>query len=288
MDNVTGTVITYNPDLSLLKNNLAAAVPQVSGMLIYDNGSSNVADIRELLSAFPSVELIENGENLGLPINYNQASRKIGCVRGQNNSDNWLLILDQDTVLPEGYVQAASAFFGQEDISIISCPYWDSNAEPFEEFQKKLPPEDVTYIQGCISSGSLCRIRDILNLGGFDEQMFIDFVDYDYCQTVAEHGLKVLQLNRYCMEHHIGNTKRVSLFGKPYNLHNHSAFRKYYIIRNIVYYIRKHKANIKNSRWVYNSGIKFVVSTFLYEDDKWNKLRAMLKGFADGFKMKLK
>ena len=283
VNNVTGTVITYNPDLSLLKDNLAAAVPQVSGVLIYDNGSSNVADIRELLSAFPSVELIENGENLGLPVNYNKAARKTG----DDNGNSWLLILDQDTVLPEGYVQAASAFFGQEDISIISCPYWDSNAEPFEKFQKKIPSEDATYIQMCISSGSLCRIRDILNLGGFDEQMFIDYVDYDYCQTVAEHGLKVLQLNRYCMEHHIGNTRRVSFFGKSFYVGNHSAFRKYHIIRNIVYYIRKHKADIRNSGWVYKSGIKVAVKTLIGEDDKWNKLRAMLKGFADGFRMKL-
>lgn len=78
MNHVTATIITYNPELSLLENNLSAVVPQVSRVLIYDNGSSNAADIQGMLSSFPSVELVENGENLGLPANYNKAARKIG------------------------------------------------------------------------------------------------------------------------------------------------------------------------------------------------------------------
>ena len=283
-NNVTGTVITYNPDLSLLKNNLAAAVPQVSGVLIYDNGSANVADIRELLSVFPSVELIENGENLGLPVNYNKAARKVG---GRTDSDSWLLILDQDTVLPEGYVQAASAFFGQGDISIISCPYWDSNAESFEEFHKRLPSEETCYVKECISSGSICRMRDIFVLGGFDEQMFIDYVDYDYCRTVQEHGLKILQLNRYYIKHPIGHSQTVRFLGKPQVIHNHSPFRKYYFCRNRVYYARKHHMSLWKDKGFYKGYLRILILTLLYEDDKWNKLRAMLKGFADGFKMKL-
>lgn len=280
MSDVTGIIITYNPDLLLLEKNLAAVVPQVSSVLIYDNGSSNVTDIRDMVSEFPSAELIENGENLGLPVNYNQSARKIGG--GWANQDNWMLILDQDTVLPEGYVQAASAFFSQEDISIISCPYWDSNAESFEEFREKIPSEETTYVKRCISSGSLCRVRDILNLGGFDERMFIDYVDYDYCQTVMEHNLKILQLNRYYMKHKIGNSRTVRFLGKRRVIYNHSPFRKYYFYRNRVYYARKHHMSLWNKGYL---GI--LILTFLYEDDKWNKLRAMLKGFADGFRMKL-
>lgn len=283
VNHVTGTVITYNPDLSLLKNNLAAAVPQVSGVLIYDNGSSNVADIRDMASAFPSVELIENGENLGLPVNYNQCSRKIGG----DNQDNWLLILDQDSVLPDGYVRAASAFFDRKDVSIICPLYWDINVESFEEFQKRIPSEETSYVKRCISSGSICRVRDILDFGGFDEQMFIDYVDYDYCRTATEHGRKILRLNRYYIKHQIGKSRTVRFLGKPHIIHQHSPLRKYYFCRNRVYYARKHKLNFSESVKSYKGHITVLTLTLLYEDDKWNKLRAILKGFADGFRMKL-
>ena len=277
---VSGTVITYNPDLKLLKDNLSAAIPQVSRMLVYDNGSGNVAEIRDLISALPSVDLIENGENLGLPVNYNKAAREIG--------GGWLLILDQDTVLPEGYVEAAGAFFEQEEVSIICCPYWDSGAESLEAFRARLPSGEVSEIDFCISSGSICRVRDIFRLGGFDERMFIDIVDYDYCRTVVEHGLKILQMNRYYIRHSLGVPKQVRLLsGKRAVTGNHSAFRKYYIARNAVYYVRKHKLRYKENRVFYKRHMKMLFLYPLYEEHKWSKCRAILKGIFDGLRMKI-
>ena len=284
VDNATGTIITYQPDLLLLKQNLSALVPQVSGVWLYDNGSANVEDIRNLISDFPSVELIENRENLGLPINYNKAARKTGNADG----NAWLLILDQDTVLPEGYVHAASAFFDRKDVSIICPLYWDINAESFEEFQKRMPPEETSYVKRCISSGSICRVRDILDFGGFDEQMFIDYVDYDYCRTVMEHGRKILRLNRFYLQHQIGHSKTSRFLWKNIVVTNHSAFRWYYFFRNYIYFIRKHKLGLWTAIKSYKAlFIRFLIILF-HEDDKWNKLCAILKGFADGFKMKLK
>lgn len=130
-------------------------------------------------------------------------------------------------------------------------------------------------------------MRDILVLGGFDEQMFIDYVDYDYCRTVQEHGLKILQLNRYYIKHQIGHSQTVRFLGKPQVIHNHSPFRKYYFCRNRVYYARKHHMSLWKDKGFYKGYLRILILTLLYEDDKWNKLRAMLKGFADGFKMKL-
>ena len=63
----------------------------------------------------------------------------------------------------------------------------------------------------------------------------------------------------------------------------HSAFRKYYIARNNIYYPMKYK-NIPmvfrgNLR---NAGLIFLI--LLYENDKRNKIRAVVKGWCDGWK----
>ena len=115
--------------------------------------------------------------------------------------------------------------------------------------------------------------------------MFIDSVDFEFCYRVRQAGYQVIQVKEVRLLHEIGNCrKRRFLFWKV-NVTSHSAFRKYYIARNNVYYPLKHKLWLLFFRGIFrNIGLCFTV--LLYEEDKKNKLRAILDGWHDGVGVK--
>ena len=142
------------------------------------------------------------------------------------------------------------------------------------------------FVERCISSGTLNRISTLESLGGFDEKMFIDMVDFDYCKTVREHGYKILRLNNCIMKHKVGQCEIISVFGKPKMIFNHSPLRRYYYFRNSIYYARKHSLTFKSNRQFYMALVKGLI-LILYEKNGARKFFMGLKGLLAGFRMKL-
>ena len=275
---VKSVVVTYNPDIKLLTRNLDSLTQQVSSVFLYDNASKNRDEIIELVKNFPTVKLFLNDENLGLPINYNRATTEAKCGGGCE----WLLTMDQDSQLPNDYIECASRYFIQDDIAII-CPLErDDDITPANESHE----EACEFVERCISSGSLNRISTLEALGGFDEKMFIDMVDFDYCKTVRERGHKILRLNNCIMKHKIGRCEIISVFGKPKMIFNHSPLRRYYYFRNSIYYARKHAITFKKDKQFYMALMKGLI-LILYEKNGVRKFFMGLKGLLAGFRMKL-
>ncbi len=86
---------TFNPDLSVLREQLSRTVPQVEQLVVVDNGSSAVDSIRAVVEEFEKTHWFSLGENRGLGYAHNLGIRK--ALEGGAES---VLILDQDT-LPE-------------------------------------------------------------------------------------------------------------------------------------------------------------------------------------------
>ena len=63
MEMVTG-IILYNPDLSRLRENISAILPQVDKVVLVENGSSDITYLKELEDE--KIELIVNEENMGI------------------------------------------------------------------------------------------------------------------------------------------------------------------------------------------------------------------------------
>lgn len=280
MKDVIGTIVSFNPDAELLLANIREITNQVEKLIIYDNASDNTSELKNLINNNDAIELIENKDNLGLPINYNKAAK-----RASQLGYEWLLIMDQDSVLPSNYIENAKKYMKEEGVAIICPRYRDVNIEPYES---EIPYDtNFSYVERCISSGSICKVNTILECGGFDERMFIDYVDFDYCKTVRDKGFKILQLNDSIMEHRVGESQMVSLLGRPQIIYNHSPFRKYYYFRNKIYYARKHGISLRKQGRYYLQYIKHLILVFYEKEDKWKKIRAAFKGMRDGFLMKI-
>ena len=89
---INGGIVTYNPDIEKLKKNISRIAGQVCKLVIADNGSKNIEDIKRLAAAFENVSVILNYENFGIARALNQIMKW-----SSNNGGDWTITLDQDS-----------------------------------------------------------------------------------------------------------------------------------------------------------------------------------------------
>jgi len=87
-----------------------------------------------------------------------------------------------------------------------------------------------------VTSGSLLDLNVFKEIGEFDENLFIDYVDTDYCIRLRKSGYKLIQFARPIMMHSLGITKDTL----GYSFYEHSPIRNYYIFRNKLYILTKY------------------------------------------------
>ena len=135
-----------------------------------------------------------------------------------------------------------------------------------------------------MTSGNLLNLKIWEEIGKFDENLFIDEVDSEICFRIIESGYKVIQLNKIRMFHELGNLEKRNFFTRKISVLNHNHIRKYYIMRNKFYMLKKYKKY--RSRYIYYILNDFFKVIF-YEKDKLRKLKYMFKGITDFMKNKM-
>ncbi len=283
---ILACMVTYEPEMPLLKGALSALCAQAEHVVLYDNGSRNAGEIRQLCGEFPAVRLFENRENLGLPVNYNRAA-----ALAREEGIPWLLLMDQDTLIPDGMLDAFRQYTGMENTAVISPVIWDINSEEREEVLRSVPDEPFSYVRKCLSSASLYHVETLLSLGGFDERLFIDWIDLDYSRNVSLRGLKMIRVNSVLVRHRIGDRHVVTahFLWKKHIVGFHSPFRTYYFYRNALYFFRKYRGCPEDEPGVFLRKRDLCKSLFwlLYEDRPLRKEAAALRGILAGLIMKL-
>ena len=274
-------IVTYHPDLCLLKENLDMLSPQVTKMFVVDNGSSDVEGIQELLNIYPNTELVLNDENFGIAKALNQL-----CALAQQNGFQWILTMDQDSICQENMVSLLSAFTDDKRYGIIAprVEFWDGDrlivSTPNGE-------KDIVEIAACITSGSLTRISAWKEVGGFDEWFFVDRVDNEFCTHLHVAGYDILRVNSAILHQRAGDMKYISLpFLGNILLPYYNEDRNYYICRNTVYYLRKYHRHIDLTHqvlaFIYSQLIKII-----FESHRIGTIRSMCKGLKAGMRKQI-
>lgn len=270
-------IVSYNPDIDVLLKNISAVYTQVENVIVVDNGSNNIQSI-EQKCCLDRVILIKNNNNEGIAKALNQIFEKSIQLYGY---DIYVLTLDQDSIVYSDIISVYKNYINFEGVASISSLRYDRNY-PVEE---KYNDSEYEYIRKCITSGNLVYARIWNEIGGFNEDLFIDMVDTEFCYRLIENGYKILRVNKVELEHELGKPFRVRFLGRIRTILNHSAFRRYYIFRNTIYVLRKYK--IAKKDYSYWGLFKSLFGIIFYEDDKKNKLVRSFKGISAGFKMKV-
>jgi rhamnosyltransferase len=281
---VCAVVVTYHPDPGF-PDRLDRVRPQVGRVVVVDNGSSPSA--REMLrnAAGPDVELILNDANLGVATALNQ-----GVGRVRERSFRWALTLDQDSVvepfLVEALLEAYGAFPARDMVAVVGSNYYD------EKRSKTLVPESPAQ-PSCleqttvITSGSMVSMDAYAKVGPFRDDFFIDHVDDEYCLRARAMGYKVILCRRPVIRHSIGGAVGKRILGGTVWSSNHSAARRYYMLKNFTVLARAYwKAE---PVWMAHRLLRhaaFFVLMALFEEEKTAKIRNIARGIMDGVRVK--
>ncbi|HZK54078.1 MAG TPA: glycosyltransferase family 2 protein [Desulfosporosinus sp.] len=279
MGRIAAGVILFNPDLMRLRENIEAIHTQVDLLVLIDNHSDNLAEIVREFSHFQNIVMIKNEQNLGIAKALNQT-----LLYCQSKGYTWVLTLDQDSVCPPNLIIEYNKYIANPDVAILSPVIEDRNmrATPPEEHV----PSSCEPINRCITSATLTNVKIWNELGGFDETMFIDLVDLEYCKRVQLNGYKILRINTVKLLHEVGHITQPRLLFWRVQVLNHSAFRKYYIARNTLYFAWKHRTRF-SILLAYLRVLKLLALTMLYEQDKVTKSKAILRGVKSARKLSI-
>lgn len=280
IDKIAAGIVLYNPDLVRLRENIESIYQQVNMVLLVDNGSINIEEIEQEFNKLENIIFIKNEGNLGIAYALNQLVKY--CLR---NDYEWVLTLDQDSVVPNDIINSYIKYTGYENVALISPRIIDRNEMIHEEKISKIHT-DVDVIKKCITSASLTNVNKCSDIGFFDEKMFIDLVDFDYCKRALNANYTILRINNVIMNHQLGDMEIRNIYTKKIRVTNHSKERVYYYSRNSIYYLNKHRENISKQE-IYWDLLKKISKVVFFENDRLNKTIYFLKGLRDGKKNRM-
>lgn len=269
MSKIGAGIVSFNPEINRLKENVKSIITQVESVLIVDNGSDNIKEIEELCENSGCV-LIKLGCNKGIAYALNQI-----CKYFYSLNFEWIVTLDQDSVSPPDMVSIMRIYTSKKVGTIGPKIIYRHNEHFVKSTSQNI--EDVDWL---ITSATLTNLFAWKEIGGFDNKLFIDGVDKDFCFRLVKKGYRVLQCNEVELLHELGNLRCRKILGKTIYVTNHSPKRKYYMARNAIYLDNKNKTS--HSR-IYI--LKLIIKTVLFEKDKHVKIKNILQGISDGKKI---
>ena len=289
MCKVAAIIVSYNPDSNLF-DSINLLLNQVEKVIIVDNGSKEKY-VKYIKSRNEDkIEIILNKENLGVATALN-----IGVRKALENGYEWILTMDQDSKASPDMVKKMFNVYNsinreeRKDILSIFPNFVDERIQSIEENSNM---NSYEYVDADITSGNLLRKEVFEKVGFFDDSLFIDLVDTDFCMRLNEKGIKMIKIRDAVLYHSLGESKTIKGILGSFNTSNHSALRRYYMTRNRFYIWEKYKGlnsfTLNRDKKLFK---KEFVKIILGEKDKVNKIKMVLRGYKDykkGIKGKLK
>ncbi|MBI1910221.1 MAG: glycosyltransferase family 2 protein [Deltaproteobacteria bacterium] len=283
---ICAVVVSYNPEESIISN-VEALLLQLKKVIVVDNnsGEPSLQYLKEIEKK-PGVHVIYNDKNLGIATALN-----IGAQIVIREGYLWLATFDDDSLVTTGYfeslLRACESYKDRDKVAIISPIYHDkrSGVQYIIANQKTSDGLKPYKIDVTMTSGNLVKTSHIKNIGFYDESLFIDYVDYDFCLRASKLGYQIIQTGTAVLLHSLGQLKRHTLFGKSFHTMQYNKMRRYYQTRNRLILIRRHWTH-KPSLLLREATlfIKDIIRIAFFEDDSREKMVYFSRGFIDGLK----
>lgn len=288
---VCGLIITYRCGEGVIPT-FRSVFSQVDKVVFIDNGSGDdTLSVIERLQGEGGgkVEVIALNENLGIA-----GALNIGMTRAMELGYGWVLTLDHDSIADSGMVRALQEgrrrFARPENVMVAAPVFEERNRKVVARvyrygrgIRKILPtsePGNILEPEIVITSGNLVNAELYRKVGGFDEKLFIDYVDHDFCLRGKKMGFDVIVCTDAKLYHAIGKAVSRKLpFGREWFSSGHSPERRYTMSRNRLWMIRKYWRDFPGyAFWISIEYPMDVIGILLAETARGKKLNMMLKG----------
>ena len=254
---VISITVAFNPDPVRLAEQVVALRGQVDEIIIVDNGSVPAVErilaqpeIASLVGNAPHLDVVELHENGGAASGFN-----IGIDAARKKGAAFVLLLDHDSIpaadmvrqLLAGYQRAAAAS-AANTVAAVGPRIVDSRDKheyPFIRFgwfrHQHLrcggSEQGLIACDFLISSGSLVAISALDKIGRYDEALFIDSVDLEWCCRARTGQHSLYGVCDAELDHRLGDQRQV-VWNRTM-LVVHSPARTYYQTRNRILLYRR-------------------------------------------------
>ncbi|HEY2583197.1 MAG TPA: glycosyltransferase, partial [Mucilaginibacter sp.] len=189
---LSGCVIVYNPKPFIIEN-IKSYLNYLDVLYIVDN--SEIADlqlINSLMSISSKIIYVPQNKNIGVASAFNAAAEM--AVKAKYV---WLLTMDQDSYFPGGefFDIWSSAADYDDKVGLLAASYTNT----YDRWQKEYS-KHFNEIHFAISSGNIINLKAWNIIKGFEEKLFIDEVDHDYCLKLRKNNYKILISKKVLMQ----------------------------------------------------------------------------------------
>lgn len=275
---IVAVLVTYYPDIDHLKSSIKKLIDQGSYVCVVNNSSQDV----EVLSA----QVINLGENKGIAY-----AQNVGMELAFNSFNaDFVIQMDQDSLPADDMVQKLLTAYDyltahKINVGLVGCQDIDKDSligsKPrINKGKIILNQKHLIEVSEVLSSGSLIPRATYQTVGGPDNRLFIDIVDFEYCWRIATFGYKVVKSTEAIVFHKLGEGQK-KIFGlisvvipKP--------FRHYYNVRNAIYLIIYGKAPVY---WKISNTAKILFKLCVYPftlPEGKKRFKFIVKGISDG------
>ena len=272
-NNIICIVVLFNPRESHIKN--LESLSSVYEIVAIDN-SEEKNEIKA-----KSVHYIPLYENKGIA-----AAQNIGIEYARKKGYNYVLLLDQDSKLGDNFVQNLYADFLEikkrdSQVGFVGPVFVDeASGQEYKNYSDK--SEKFTRTSALIASGCLISMECLDTVGGMDESLFIDLVDFEWCWRAARGGFTGYMTRNVTMTHSIGK--------EYHNWHGivlgiSAPFRYYYQYRNTLWLFRRSYVPVIWKIKCIRRLLDLILVPFASQEG-WQVLKNMIKGIIDGLSKK--
>lgn len=278
---VAAVVVAFEPD-EQLNETLLALVTQVQSIIVVDNSASVEARRRvEMACHTHGCCLIVNGRNLGI-----SEALNAGVRAAYRDDATFVLTMDQDSTVMPGMVQELLRVLHEArsngiEVGCVAA----SSVDAATGVSIAVPASESEWSELilAITSGSLVPMSVFMRCGLFRAEYFIDSVDHEFCLRLRQHGFHILRAHRAALRHRLGHPTIHRMLGRRFIPTNHSAFRRFYMARNVLWTARLFF--FTETRTVTVLLLKLFKNAVLiaaFEADKRVKLTAIVAGLFKG------
>lgn len=260
-------IVLYNPDNEVI-DNINSYKEEVDHLYLVDNSEG-------LSFQFTNIDKISYmlmEKNLGLCGGLNH-----GCQKAIADGYEILITMNQDTFCPKGTVAKLieKQKLNQDKMFGANFKYIYRNGKD-RIFSEETPyTKDDVEVPWVITGGNVFTSAAYIIAGGYDESLFIDNLDRDFCLRVKKAGYSIIRLGNTFIYQEPGQTSTFSLGSKTFHIPNLSPMRYFYIFRNEKYLRKKYG----NEYIDYKVNLfKYLISIIFFEHNKIEKLRSCIKG----------
>ena len=275
-------VVSYKPNIEEFEKNISTYVADVDHLIIWENTPCDEIyyNLSDIFSNMSNITILTKNKNVGIGEALNNAA-KFAIKQGYTH----LLTMDQDSFFEAGMLSKFKQMISKlkkEDIGAYGVNYSSNNILAYND-----NASHSLYVNECITSGTIYPTYLFKENIYFNEKMFIDAVDFEFCYRLKKkYSKKTIIITNIILQHELGYHDD-TIFSRWVS--SYSAFRTYYLIRNQLYIWRHYSdlyGNYRKYFFVKNYVVLRVLNILISEKDKKKKLESIYKGLKDGFKNK--